>query len=320
MAIKSAFGEYFLYTLKNSGGMSVSLCDLGASVQSILVPDRNGALADVVLGYDSPQEYAANDGYLGATVGRYANRIAGAEFSLGGTVYRLTANEGSNTLHGGTGISSRRFDASCCENSVCFTLSDADGADGFPGKLRLSVRFTLGEDNTLTLDYEAVSDRDTVLNLTNHSYFNLHGGGTVLEHKLMINADSYLPVDEQLIPRGGPAPVEGTDFDFRSQRRIEKGFYDHCFVLRGSDCARLYDPASGRMMTVTTDMPAVQLYAAGMLSRRRGKHGTEYDKNCALCLETQFYPNSPNRPDFPSCVLRAGESYKSRTVYAFSAI
>ena len=190
---KSGFGEYTLYTIKNAAGASVGVTDLGAAVQSIVVPDRNGVLGDVVLGYDTPQEYLDNDGYFGAAVGRYANRIAGAQFTLNGNAYKLTANEGANTLHGGVGFSKRRFDLTAVtENSVRFELTDPDGGDGFPGNITVSVEYEFTDDNRLVISYTARSDKDTVLNLTNHSYFNLAGRGDILSHELMINADSYL--------------------------------------------------------------------------------------------------------------------------------
>ena len=316
---KLSFGEYTLFKIKNEWGTGVCVTDLGASVQSIIVPDRNGTLGDVVLGYDTPQEYLDNDGYFGASVGRYANRIANAEFTLNGAVYKLTANEGKNTLHGGVGFSKRRFGVTGVgESSVCFEITDTDLNDGFPGNVTASVEYKLTDDNRLIISYTAESDKDTVLNLTNHSYFNLAGRGDILGHELKINADKYLPVDEELIPTGEIRPVDGTDFDFRTRRTIGKGFYDHCFVLNGADCAELYDRQSGRKMIVTTDMPAVQFYAGGATGVRKGKNGEVYGKNSALCLETQFYPDSPNRPDFPSCVLMAERRYSSQTVYEFT--
>lgn len=315
-----AFGDYLLYTLENASGMKVSLCDLGAAVQSLFAPDRDGKLCDVVLGYDTPEEYLKNDGYLGAVVGRYANRISSASFALGGRRYTLTANEGQNTLHGGTGFSLKRFSAQGEYDHVRFEYLSHDGEDGFPGELSFSVTYTLTEQNELLIDYEAVSDADTVLSPTNHSYFDLGGRGDILSHELMINADYYLPVDDELIPTGEKRFVAGTDFDFRSQRAIRHGFFDHCFCLDGEPCAVLYDPMSGRRLTVTTDLPAVQLYCAGGLGKRLGKGGAVYGKNSAVCLETQFYPDSPNRPEFPSCLLKKGETFKSRTVYKFDAV
>ena len=306
------------YVLKNNAGMSVCLTDLGAAVQSITLPDRDGRLRDVVLGYDTAQEYLSNDGYLGASVGRYANRIGGARFTLGGREYRITANEGKNTLHGGKGIDKCVFSAERDGNSVCFSLCEPDGSDGFPGKLEMSVRYTLTEDGALVIDYNAVSDADTVINLTNHSYFNLNGSGSALGHMLRLNAESYLEVDSELIPTGRLIGVDGTDFDFRTMREIKNGFYDHCFVLSGTDCAELYSPVSGIRLSVETDMPAVQFYCAGNLSERKGKNGSSYSKNHAVCLETQRFPDAPNKPGFPSAILRAGESFHSRTVYRFS--
>lgn len=314
----SRFGEYNLYTMENSHGARLDVTDLGATVRSILVPDRSGVMGDVVLGYDTAEEYLNNDGYFGAAVGRYANRIAGAGFALDGKTYRLTANEGRNTLHGGKGFSKRRFDTlSAKDCRVIFETRDPDGGDGFPGNIVVRICYELTENNEVIIRYEASSDKDTVISLTNHCYFNLRGAGDILSHELFINAVGYLPVDGELIPSGGIAPVEGTDFDFRESREIKHGFYDHCFVLDGAPCAMLSDETSGRVMRVSTDMPAVQFYAGGAIGDRSGKNGVRYGKNSGLCLETQFFPDSPNRPDFPSCVLKAGEVFTSQTVYTF---
>ena len=315
---KNAFGEYDIFTIENASGAHVRILTLGATVQSIAVPNKRGELTDVVLGYDTPAEYSDHDGYFGALVGRYANRIANASFTLGGREYKLTANEGKNTLHGGAGLSKRRFELISTEdNSLTLGITDPDGGDGFPGKVNIRVTYTFSDDNELGICYEAVSDADTYLNLTNHSYFNLSGRGDILGHELMINAESYLPVDAGLIPTGEVRPVEGTDFDFRNMREVKNGFYDHCFVLCGMPCAELYSPESGIAMTVETDMPAVQFYAGGATGARLGKHGAVYGKNSALCLETQYYPDSPNRPEFPSPLLRNGEKYFSKTSYKF---
>ena len=319
MIRKNAFGEYDIYTIENASGAHVRILSLGATVQSITVPNKMGGLTDVVLGYDTPEEYLRNDGYFGAFVGRYANRIANASFTLGGRKYKLTANEGKNTLHGGVGLSKRSFELISAEdNRLTLGITDPDGSDGFPGRVSIRVTYTFSDDNELVICYEAVSDADTYLNLTNHSYFNLSGRGDILGHELMINADSYLPVDGELIPTGEVRAVEGTDFDFRTMREVKNGFYDHCFVLCGTPCARLYSPESGIMLTVETDMPAVQFYAGGATGVRLGKSGAVYGKNSALCLETQYYPDSPNRPDFPSPLLRKGERYISKTRYRFS--
>lgn len=317
---KSTFGEYELYTIKNSSGAYVRIASLGAAVQSIVVPNRNGVPTDVVLGYDTPDEYLSNDGYFGAFVGRYANRISNASFVLNGREYKISANEGKNTLHGGKGMSKRRFtEIETGENTLTFGISDPDGGDGFPGKVDVRVTYEFSENNELSISYEATSDADTYLNLTNHSYFNLSGRGDILDHELLINADGYLPVDEELIPTGEVRAVSGAEFDFRKMRRIENGFYDHCFVLSGNEpCARLVSRESGIAMTLATDMPAVQFYAGGATGLRLGKGGAVYGKNSGLCLETQYYPDSPNHPEFPSALLRAGEKYYSKTSYKFS--
>ena len=239
---------------------------------------------------------------------------------LNGREYKIRANEGKNTLHGGNGLSKRRFtEIAVGENALTLGISDPDGGDGFPGKVDVRVTYEFSEDNELSISYEAVSDADTYLNLTNHSYFNLSGRGDILDHELLINADGYLPVDEELIPTGEVRAVSGAEFDFRKMRRIENGFYDHCFVLSGNEpCARLVSRESGIAMTLATDMPAVQFYAGGATGLRLGKGGAVYGKNSGLCLETQYYPDSPNHPEFPSPLLRAGERYFSKTSYKFS--
>lgn len=320
MINKKSFGEgYTLFTIENKNGMKVSISDLGATVQSIMVKNKNGGFTDVVLGYDTPDEYLNNDGFMGAFVGRYANRIGGAHFELNGIEYKLTANDGENTLHGGFGFDRRKLKASQEENAVTFYIHDPDGENGFPGNVDASVRYELCEDDTLNIEYSAVSDKDTVLCLTNHSYFNLRGEGDILSQKLRIAAESYLPVDAKLIPTGEIRPVAGTDFDFRSMREVGSTMYDHSFVLDGSGaCAQMYDEESGIRMLVTTDMPAVQLYCSGSLTKRKGKGGDSYSPGSALCLETQFYPDSPNKPQFPSATLKAGESFKSLTSLKFN--
>lgn len=319
MITKRAFGEnYSLYTLENSNGMRVSITDLGATVQSVEVKNKNGEFVDVVLGYDTPEEYLNNDGFVGAFVGRYANRIGGARFELNGMEYKLTVNDGENTLHGGKGYDCRKLEAETDDRGITFSIHDPDGENGFPGNVDASVRYELGEDNSLSIAYFAVSDKDTVLNLTNHSYFNLRGEGDILSQQLRIAADGYLPVDAELIPTGEIRSVEGTEFDFREMREVGSTMYDHSFVLDGSGfCAEMYDEQSGIDMCVYTDMPAVQLYCSGSLTKRKGKNGAEYDKGSALCLETQFYPDSPNKPEFPTVVLKAGEPFESRTVLKF---
>ena len=311
------FGEaYSKVTIENKNRLRISVTELGATVLSLLLPDREGAFADVVLGYDSPEEYLTNDGYLGATVGRYANRISGAGFTLGEREYHLTANEGENTLHGGTGFNRRRFFAECVgDDTVVFSLTDEDGADGFPGNLRVQVSYTLTDGDELVLAYTAVSDKDTVLSMCSHSYFNLRGEGRIHDHELMINADRYTPVDGKLIPTGELRPVAGTSMDFRIMRKVGTENYDINLALNGDGaCAELYEPISGRFMSITTDMPGVQLYTAGFLSERKGKNGARYDAGSGLCLETQFFPDSPNRPEFPSCVLEKNRIFVKKTL------
>ena len=308
------------YRIRNKNGMVLSLISYGAAMTGLTAPDRNGNFGDVLLGYEDLDGYVQNDGCMGACVGRYANRIAGAAFELDGREYRLTQNEGKNCLHGGRGWSRRVFESQTGENSVEFFLNDREGADGFPGNLTVRVKYTLGDDDSVEIDYFAVSDSDTVLSLTSHGYYNLACGGDVLGHELRIAAEFYTPVDSELIPTGEVLPVEGTDFDFRTRRKIEKGFYDHNFALSGRQpCAEVYEPVSGRRMEVETDMPGLQLYCSGMLTDRLGKRGARYGRYSGLCLETQFYPNSPNVPQFPSPVLRAWDTYRHRTVYKFSA-
>lgn len=322
MISKKSFGEgYTLFTIENKNGMKVCITDLGASVQSIKVKNKNGGFTDVVLGYDTPEEYLSNDGFVGAFIGRYANRIGGARFKLNGIEYKLTANDGENTLHGGYGYDRKKLTAKTAENAVTFSIHDPDGENGFPGNIYASVRYELSDDNTLNIEYSAVGDRDTMLCLTNHSYFNLRGEGNILSQYLRIAADSYLPVDGKLIPTGEIRAVEGTDFDFREMRKVESIMYDHSFVLDGSGiCAEMFDEESGIRMLVSTDMPAVQLYCSGSLTRRHGKGGAVYDKGSALCLETQLYPDSPNKPEFPSALLKAGEQFKSKTSLKFNIL
>ena len=308
------------YKIRNKNGLVLSLINYGAAMTGLSVPDRNGNLGDVLLGYDDLDGFIADDGFLGACVGRYANRIGGAAFELDGREYHTTANDGHNTLHGGRGWSKRIFEGHPGTDSVEFCLTDREGADGFPGNLTVRVKYTLSDDNSVEIDYFAVSDSDTVLNLTNHGYYNLACGGDVLGHELCVAADYYTPVDSELIPTGEVLPVDGTDFDFRTMRRIGQGFYDHNFVLNGKTPAcRVYEPTSGRVMEVETDMPGVQVYCSGMLTERLGKRGARYGRYSGLCLETQFYPNSPNVPQFPSPVLRAWEEYRRHTTLKFGA-
>ena len=316
---KEAFGDHTLYRITNASGAQVSILSLGATVQSIIVPDRDGNMGDVVVGYDTDREYLKDTEFVGATIGRFANRIGGASFALNGQVYKLTANEGRNTLHGGEGFEHREFELLALEeNAVVLGLTDPAGNAGFPGELKLGVRFEFTDTNSLVICYMAMSSEDTVINFTNHSYFNLACSGSALGHELRLSASRYLPVDEELIPTGELRSVKDTEFDFTERRPIEKGTYDHCYVLDSSRCAELYEPVSGRKMYVLTDLPGIQLYVGGAMRTRTGKNGVESFKNSAVCLETQFLPDSPNKPRFPSCVLNAGKVFKSCTVYSFS--
>lgn len=303
----------------------------GATLQSLLVPDRNGVQRDVVLGYESLAEYQQNDGYLGATVGRCANRIAGAQFALDGTVYPLAANEGKNQLHSGPHGLHQKVWAweQRAENSVTLRAVSPDGEDGYPGTLEVAVTYTLS-DGALEIGYEAKSDRDTVCNLTNHAYFNLagQGSGLVDAHALRVNADHYTPCGPGTIPTGEVRAVDGTALDLRRSTQLgdrlgaaelaEYGGYDHNFCLDSANAARLYCPESGICMDTETTLPGLQVYTAGFLTERQGKDGAVYGKNHGVCLETQFWPDAMHHEHFPSPILRVGEVYRHQTVYRFS--
>ena len=276
---------------------------------SLLAPDRQGRRANVVIGFDTVEEYRPNPRYLGAIVGRCANRIAGAQFILDGTTYRLAANVGANHLHGGvTGFDQRVWRAACDASALELRYTSPDGEEGYPGTLDVRVTYTLTNRNELIVDYFATTDKPTPINLTQHSYFNLAGEGDVSGHVLQIDADAITPVDENLIPTGEIMPVAGTDFDFRSPTVIgarRGGLYDHNYVLRAGGRAHVVDPESGRTLTVQTTEPGVQLYTG----YRRG-----------LCLETQHFPDAPNRPAFPATILRPTAAYHSRTVCEFGIL
>lgn len=308
-----------LFELSN-GVVTVRISDFGGIITSVLAPDRNGVPDDIILGYDTVARYEDDDAYMGAMVGRYANRIKGGSFTLGGTTYRLTKNEGENQLHGGTGFHKQLWAAEALADGVVLRLHSPDGADGFPGNADVTavVRLSGPETNRLSALFTAVSDKDTVFNLTNHAYFNLRCLGDILGHKVRLNADRYTPVDNSLIPTGEIRAVAGTEFDFTNTRIIENGFYDHNFVLSGGDnpAAYVVEPETGRTLSVYTTMPGIQFYCGGSLTPRKGKHG-DIGRYGGFCLEPQFFPNSPNVPHFPSCAVLAGELYRQEIVYIF---
>ena len=328
------------WRLETADGAGLTVMDLGATILSFEVPNRRGELADIVLGYDSAATYLSDPHYHGAVIGRFANRIAGARFTLDGRTYDLDANQPPNALHGGRqGFDKRVWSGEVCTTSegdgVLFTLDSADGDQGYPGNLRASVCYVWTEDHRLVIDYTAETGAPTPFNPTQHSYWNLAGAGSpsVLDHLLSIHADSYLPATPDLIPTGALADVASTPFDFREPKRIGRDIdapdaqlalgkgYDHCFALNSAghgEAASLVDPASGRRMTIHTDMPGLQLYSANFLGGEpAGKHGQTFTPRSAVALETQFYPDSPNQPHFPDTILRPGNSFASRTVYAF---
>jgi aldose 1-epimerase len=333
-----------LYVLTNKSGAEASITNYGGAVVSIKVPDRNGKLADVVLGYDTPDGYVADKSYFGALVGRYGNRIGHAQFVLDGKTYTLAKNNGENSLHGGIkGFNKALWTAKVLPakdgQSLELSYLSKDGEEGFPGNLKVTVTYTLTDANALKIDYSATSDKKTVVNLTNHSYFNLagQGSGDILGHVLMIEADRFTPVDSGLIPTGELHDVAGTPFDFRKPTaigaRIDQdeeqlklgGGYDHNFVLRRSAgpgeslAARVIEPASGRVLEVWTTEPGVQFYTGNFLDGRTpGKGGATYPRRNAFCLETQHFPDSPNQPKFPSVIIKPGERYHTITTYKFS--
>jgi aldose 1-epimerase len=331
-----------IYTLK-SGAIEARIITYGGIVQSLKVPDKNGKSADVVLGFDSIDGYAGgpkpNPPFFGALIGRYGNRIAGGKFTLDGKTYEIPKIEPTNALHGGVkGFDKVVWKGKEISHGVELTYISPDGDQGFPGKLTTVVRYTL-EGKELKIDYSATSDKDTVVNLTNHSYFNLagQGNGDILKHEVKINASRYTPVNDNLIPTGELASVEGTPFDFRKPTavgaridsdndQLKKGHgYDHNWVLdsdskKMAEAAEVYEPSTGRVLQVLTDQPGVQFYTGNFLDGSiTGKDGKVYGHRFGLCLETQHFPDSPNQPKFPSTELKAGQRYHTVTVFKFSA-
>lgn len=320
------------YTLKN-GAMSAVILDYGCTIQALYAPDKDGNPVDVVLGYDTIAEYEANDGYLGAAIGRVGNRIAKGKFTLNGKEYSLAVNNGPNHLHGGlVGFDSVIWDAKVTEDALAFTRVSPDGEEGYPGNLTVTITYRLTED-ALELCYDAATDADTILNLTNHSYFNLAGEGDVLDHVLQVNADAFCEGDPDCLPTGKLLPVAGTPFDFTAPKTIGRdigmddiqlknaGGYDHNVCLSDpadvKTAAILYSEKTGIEMTTTTTLPGMQLYSANFLTERTGKGGRKIGFRHALCLETQRYPDAIHNPDFPSVVLTPDKAYHEVTTYSF---
>jgi len=330
------------YTMRGRGGVEVDVIGYGGLISALRAPDREGVLGDIVLGFDTLDGYLAGHPYFGSLIGRYGNRIARGAFALNGVRYQLARNNGENHLHGGVKGFDKQFwrirPLESDDPAVELRRHSHDGEEGYPGNLDVSVVYTLGADNALRIDYTATTDADTILNLTNHSYFNLAGAGDVLGHELMIAAEHFLPTDAGSIPIGERRPVEGTPMDFRrptsigahiraddEQLRFASGGFDHTWVLDEPAgelrlAARLYEPGSGRVLETYTTQPGIQFYSGNFLDGSlRGKGGRSYERHGALCLETQHFPDSPNQPGFPSTVLRPGETYRHTTIYKFGA-
>jgi len=346
---KHAFGKtgdgtpIELYTLTNANGLEAKITNYGGIVVSLLVPDRDGKPGDVVLGYETLEEYIENNPYFGTLVGRYGNRIARGKFTLEGIEYTLAQNDGENHLHGGLKGFDKvvwKADAVRSKNSVGLKLTylSKDGEEGYPGNLSVTVVYTLTNDNELKIEYTAVTDKVTIVNLTHHGYFNLAGAGLgdILGHELMIKADRFTPVDKGLIPTGELRGVKGTPMDFTravaigaridqaAEQLVLGGGYDHNWVLNNGDgslalAAKVYEPTTGRVMEVYTTEPGIQFYSGNFLDGSiTGKGGKVYEYRYGFCLETQHFPDSPNKPDFPSTVLKPGETYTTTTIYTFS--
>lgn len=327
-----------LYTFENSSGMVMEVTDFGATLYSLLVPDGKGGKIDVVLGYDDPIGYEGPSGtFFGATVSRNANRIGNARVVINGKEYRLDQNDGNNNLHSGYDFQSFRIwkVKAMTENSITFSLHSPDGDQGYPGAVDMDVTYTLTEENEVRLDYYAIPDADTILNLTNHSYFNLngHASGSILKHTVWLDADSFTRADAQSIPTGEIVPVAGTPMDFRTRKEVGRDIemdyealnfgkgYDHNWCLNNGGklekVAELTGDLSGITMDVSTDLPGVQIYTANFLEKEAGKDGVVYLRRQGICFETQYYPDALNHPNFPSTLCKAGEVYKTTTIYRF---
>lgn len=342
--VKEKFGttkcgkDVYAYTLSNAGGMQAKIINFGANLISLLVPDQNGDLEDVVLGFDKLEDYYGNNSFFGATVGPSANRIAGACFEIDGQRYQIDANDGENNLHSHIeeGYHKRVWDVTETENGLVLSLEGKDGEMGFPGNKKVTVTFSLSDDNALKLSYHVTADANTIVNMTNHTYFNLagHKAGRIEDHLLKINASHYTPVVPGAIPTGKIVPVEGTPMDFTKKKPIGQDInadceqlkigqgYDHNFVIDGADgtlqeIAEAEDPKSGRKMKVFTDLPGVQFYAGNCIGEETGKENTAYGPRKGFCLETQFYPDNIHHPNFPQAVFGPGKDYDSVTIYQF---
>jgi len=331
-----------LYTMTNASGANVQMIDYGATITSIFVPDKNGQLADVVLGFDDMTGYAKDHGHMGATIGRYGNRIGKGQFTLDGVTYQLACNDGENHLHGGNiGYGVQMWAVTTIEepgqDTLAFHLTSPDGEENYPGTLDMVVTYSWDDACNLTIRYMATTDKPTLCNMTNHAYFNLagHDHGTIADQVMYIDADVITATDAALIPTGAYLPVAKTPFDLREGELLGEGLaqkdvcipmsygkgYDHNYVLRKGSamglCACMHDEASGRTMEVISDQPGIQLYTGNMLNYPGGKGGMYYGANAGLCLETQHFPDSPNNPQWPTTTLRPGEKYDTTTIYAF---
>ena len=332
-----SFGNATMYTFENKNGMVMEVTDFGAVLYSLMVPDKDGNLVDVNLGYATPEAYAKETSGFGATIGRNGNRIGGAKFTLNGKVYELEPNNNGNNLHSGLDFYQHRMWTvkETTENSITFSLHSPDGDQGFPGNFDVDVTYTLTDDNELKIDYNGVTDADTVINMTNHSYFNLngHASGNILEHELWVDADAFTATDDKLIPTGEIRLVEGSPMDFRVKKLVGRdidadydalnyaGGYDHNWCLNNNGefkkVIEISSDLSGITMEVYTDLPGVQIYAGNFLVSEPGKSGATYKKRQGICFETQHYPDAINHDNFPSPVVKKGEVYKTTTVYKF---
>lgn len=328
--------ETRLFTIQNDKGMEIKVSDYGATLVQVRVPDKEGRLLDVVLGYDEVQGYEAGNAFFGATIGRVANRIGNGEFQLGGRTYELTRNDGQNTLHGGRDFYNKRIwkTGKTGEDHVEFLLDSPSGDQGFPGNVKISVTYTLTKDNEIKIQYRAVPDADTLINLTNHSYFNLsgHASGTVLAQEVMLYADAYARADSQSIPTGEIVPVSGTPMDFRQLKpigaEIDEAYealefgkgYDHNWVLNKKGyrkAAFMRSKESGIAMEVYTDLPGLQFYTANFVDHEKGKEGAVYNMRQAACFETQYFPDAVHKDHFEGPEVKAGEIYETTTAYRF---